>query len=444
MPMNLLPLYSPRKRILLKLFLTAVLLLLLAGAAPVPFIWESTTLWYKTGLDKTLLQAGKVFGIFAAILLALQILLASRQPLLDRLFGLDRVYTLHQINAYMIITCGLLHFGMVILPEGWSNLPIGWKFWPELIGAGVLASLCGSALIATFRPRILPYHLWRALHRPLGYLVALALPVHILFVSGTLDHTVPRYALFILASAVTLCIIIRKTQIILLKKRYWHLNLLTAETEEIVRLEVTPPSSFAYAPGQFAVIQLHGDSISSEPHPFTIASAPASGDCLQFFIKKCGDWTSELSPEAAEHISVEGPYGLFSYKARQKIDRLILIAGGIGITPILSMLRQIAAEPIQPRVTLLWSLRYRHQLFLQDELALLEREIASLDITIVYTGEKDGDRLTRERLHDLLPGLNGSEHAYICGPPPMMNSVKRDLLLLGVARRHIFFEEFAL
>lgn len=442
--MNLLNLYSPRTRTSLKLLLTTALLLLLAVAAPIPFIWESTTLWYKIGLDKTLLQTGKVFGIFAAILLALQILLASRQPLLDKIFGLDRVYTLHQINAYLVIAFGIFHFSLVILPEGWSNLPIGWKFWPELIGAAVLMSLIGSALVATFRTSLLPYHLWRRVHRPAGYLVALALPVHIFFVSGTLDYAVPRSGLFLLAGAVTLCVVVGKIRIIAQKNRNWRLRRLTPETEEIIRLEVTPPPSFAYAPGQFAIIQLHGDAISSEPHPFTIASAPFGSERLQFLIKKSGDWTSALAPNAAEEISVEGPYGLFSYKARENVERLILIAGGIGITPLLSMLRQIAAEPVQPQITLIWSLRYRYQLFLQDELALLGQEIASLDSNIIITGENGGDRLTKRRLHNLLPAFSGTEHAYICGPRPMMKSVKKDLLQLGMARHHIFLEEFAL
>jgi len=442
--MNLLTLYSPRTRTSLKLLLATALLLLLAAAAPVPFIWESTTLWYKIGLDKSLLQAGKVFGIFAAILLALQILLASRQPLLDKVFGLDRVYSLHQFNACLVIAFGIFHFSLVILPEGWSNLPIGWKFWPELVGAGVLVSLIVSALIAGLRSSFLPYHLWRRMHRPAGYLLALALPVHIFFVSGTLDYAVPRYGLFSLAAAAALCVVVRKIQIIARRNRDWRLRLLVPETEEIVRLEVTPPPHFAYAPGQFAVLRLHGGSISSEPHPFTIASAPASGDFLQFFIKRCGDWTSKLTADAAGEISVEGPYGLFSYKARENVERLILIAGGIGITPLLSMLRQIAAEPVQPAVTLVWSLGYRRQLFLHEELARLGRGISSLDINMIYTREEDGGRLDKKRLHHLFPGFDGSEHVYICGPPPMMKSVKSDLLQLGMARHHIFLEEFAL
>ncbi len=444
MAITLLTLYSPRTRTRLKLLLATALLLLLAAAAPIPFIWESTTLWYKIGVDKTLLQTGKVFGIFAAILLALQIVLASRQRLLDRIFGLDRVYALHRLNAYLLIAFGLFHFGLVILPEGVSNLPIGWKFWPEIIGAGVLVSLIASALLATFRAGFLPYHLWRKMHRPAGYLLALALPIHILFVSGTLDHAVPRYGLLTLAAAVMLAVVVRKIQIMAQKSREWHLRSLIPETEEIVRLEVTAPPSFAFAPGQFAVIQLHGGAISSEPHPFTIASAPASGDFLQFFIKRSGDWTSSLAFDAAGEISVEGPYGLFSYTARENVDWLILIAGGIGITPLLSMLRQIAAEPVQPRVTLIWSLDYRRQHFLKDELALLENDIASLDINMIYTREEGGGRLERGRLQNILREFDGSEHVYICGPRRMMKSVRGDMLQLGMARQHIFIEEFAL
>jgi len=206
-------LLTPARRLNLKICCLLTLFVLLGCAATIPYIWESKSLWYKVGLDKTLLQLAKVSGLLAAVLFFLQIILAQRLVILDRIFGLDRVYFLHRLNGLVILGLAIVHALLVLIPEGIENLPIGWKFWPEMVGAALLMLLLFFVGTATFRPRGLPYHLWRIAHRPTGYLLTAILAVHIFNVSDSFESGVPRMAFWILIAIVLLVILLAKLHI---------------------------------------------------------------------------------------------------------------------------------------------------------------------------------------------------------------------------------------
>lgn len=204
-------LYSPGKRTILKLLLLGILILLIGASATVPFLWESKTLWYKFGFDKTLLQGGKIAGLTASVLLLVQIILVQHLTFLERIFGLDHLISLHRKNGFLILCLVMLHIGLVLVPEGIDNLPIGWKFWPELVGAAVFLLLVPLVLTAALRKK-LPYHIWLKFHRPTGYLLCVGILVHILYVSDSFDNTVPRYTLLSLFTALMLAVFWAQTR----------------------------------------------------------------------------------------------------------------------------------------------------------------------------------------------------------------------------------------
>lgn len=433
------------------------LFVVLTLASTIPFIWESKSLWYKIGFDKTLLQTGKVAGICAAVLCFFQILLALRLKFLDRIFGLDRVYILHKYNGTLVVSLVALHFVLVVLPEGLNNLPIGWKFWPEMLGAALFVTLGLVVAGAFLRRNFLSYHLWRMLHRPMGYAIAAGVAIHIFNVSDSFTRGVPRYGLWglvvtlVLTAAVVKVLAYRRKTLLKIK------NISTCN-DDIISLEITAPSWFHHAPGQFAVLTLHdtkkhtntarGGTITAEPHPFTIASAPGKGDrehnTLQFCIKQCGDWTRQLSSNISAGATVQGPYGLFSYLANQSAANLVFIAGGIGITPMLSMLRQLALSPDPPPVVLLWSLRWKKDMFLEEELQRLQQTMPSLRTHLFFTREQGGAKIDEKTLTQTLEGLAHNSHFYLCGPERMTATLHKLLRNLGYPRSSIFLERFSL
>jgi len=451
-------LLTPAQRTAYATAVFIALFFVLALASTIPFIWESKSLWYKFGLDKTLLQAGKVVGICAAILCFFQILLALRLKSLDRIFGLDRVYILHKYNGTLVLSLVALHFMLVVLPEGLDNLPISWKFWPEMLGAALFVTL-GLVVAGTFlRRNFLPYHLWRMLHRPIGYVIAAGISLHIFNVSDSFTQGVPHYGLWVLIITLFFTAMVTK---VLTRRRHKVLKVenISLLNDGIISLEITAPSWFHHAPGQFAVVTLHGSKrakndtnsaiIKAEPHPFTIASAPGTGthqhDTLQFCIKQCGDWTRQLSPDISAGATVQGPYGLFSYLANRRAANLVFIAGGIGITPMLSMLRQLStSSPDPPPVVLLWSLRWKKDMFLEEELQRLQQAMPSLRIHLFFTREQDGTKIDESTLTQTLEGLVHNSHVYLCGPERMTATLQKLLKNLGYPRSSIFLERFSL
>jgi predicted ferric reductase len=202
------------ERIKLKAYRALVvggLLLVIAGALSIPFVYESQTLWYKIGLDKTFLRGGQMIGLLAAVLLFVQILLAARGKFLKELFGIAALMRWHRTNGIVISFLAVSHALLILVPEGITNLPIGKKYWPEMVGMLLLCIVVAMAVSSHFREKLrLNYKRWRAIHKLLGYLVIMFLAVHVLFVSESFEQIVPRAALLIFFAGVVISIILSK------------------------------------------------------------------------------------------------------------------------------------------------------------------------------------------------------------------------------------------
>ncbi len=169
----------------------------LGGSLAVPFYFETQTLWYKTGLDKVMLRTGQLAGLFTLVLLVLQIVLALRGRFLQDLFGgVKNTLRWHRTNGLLIAGAALCHVILVLAPDGIGNLPIGAKYWPEMVGEGLFLLLLATVLSSHYRAALrLNYTLWRAVHRPLGYLLLILVLIHVLFVSESFRQGLPRIML---------------------------------------------------------------------------------------------------------------------------------------------------------------------------------------------------------------------------------------------------------
>lgn len=176
-----------------RVMLSAGFVLLLLGVLSIPFYYETTTLWYKFGLDKILLKGGQFIGLVALMLIYLQIVLSLRGPYLERVFGATDLMRYHQVNGVLIALLACSHALLILVPEGIANLPIGKKHWPEMVGATLLLLIVASVFVSVFRNALrLNYRMWRIFHRTLGYLILLLAAIHVLFVSESFEHLIPR------------------------------------------------------------------------------------------------------------------------------------------------------------------------------------------------------------------------------------------------------------
>ena len=174
------------------------MVLLLAAALAVPFLFPTETLWYKAGADKLMLLTAQMAGLLALVLLLVQILLALRPKVFMQVLGTAALLQWHRANGVVLAGCALVHVVLVLAPEGFDNLPLGWKFWPELLGAVTLFFLLTTVALSWWRAALhLPYQGWRLLHRVVGYLLPVLLTAHVLFVSESFAGGLPRLVLFV-------------------------------------------------------------------------------------------------------------------------------------------------------------------------------------------------------------------------------------------------------
>jgi predicted ferric reductase len=206
--------------------------------------------------------------------------------------------------------------------------------------------------------------------------------------------------------------------------------------------------------GQWASIRVLRDDGWSEPHAFTISCAPED-EILRFTIKKEGAFTSSI-PELlpGTPVRVEGPFGVFC-RDIEKSPEIAMIAGGVGITPFLSVLRWFRNMRAKNKVTLFWANKTIEDVFAMGELKEMTRDL-TLTIIHAISREKDVEgyfqaeyprilyiagHLTREVLRKHLPLASTS--FYLCGPPKMQESILTELGACGVDPKSVEKENFS-
>ncbi len=194
-----------------------------------------------------------------------------------------------------------------------------------------------------------------------------------------------------------------------------------------------------YIPGQFVYVGFQKDGFKKETHPFSLVSVPTDG-YMEIWIKPVGDFTRELSViKAGDTAVVYGPYGTLYEKIFGK-DTVVCIAGGIGITPFLGMIRHFAKQLPKTTFHLYYSVRSKKDV----EDLHLETYFSETQSNIEYHVRitESGSRLTaRDVLADT--PHTGKTMYLLCGPEPMMHSMKDQLYREGVNPRMVCYEEFS-
>ncbi|MBR9987379.1 MAG: ferric reductase-like transmembrane domain-containing protein [Desulfosarcina sp.] len=433
--------------------IVALLLLTLAGVLAIPFAFESPSMWYKFGMEKTSLRAGKMLGLTAGLLIFLQLPLAGRLKPLDRIFSLPGLIRQHRMHAWAIAILALIHPLCVLIPEGRLIVPLEMRYWPEWIGVGLLVFILSQFVVSRWRQSVgIAFHTWLRLHRIAGLLVAGLLVVHVLYVSESFSESgLPRLAVAVAAAAfLLLWLWVRSTRLRMRRKPYLVSRVEPAGGDcTCVELTAAAQTLFSYVPGQFAWVSFESAAVVPEPHAFTLSSTPSRPMMLQFTIRACGDWTRTVAGlSIGDRAFVQGPFGRFSHLYTDPDRELIMIAGGIGITPMLSMLRFMADRGDPRPVTLIWSNRGKENVVFADEMDELAAKLTGLRMIPICTriaesGERSG-RLDWKTLEIMLNGCSRRSAVFVCGPPQMMRQVITDLKALSFPARSIFSEVFGL
>lgn len=203
-----------------------------------------------------------------------------------------------------------------------------------------------------------------------------------------------------------------------------------------------------YQAGQFVWLNIGRSAISINENPFSISSAPGSGNRLQFVIKELGDFTSTLGQiEPGTRAYVDGPHGNMVITGRTE-PGIALIAGGVGITPLLGILRQLHLDEDSRPTTLIYGNRVETQIVYRDELEMQSREHGTKMVHALYEPPENWTgKIGMCDAHLIRQVLNQPEMRkwlfVLCGPPKMMSVAEETLIGMGVPAHQILSERFS-
>jgi len=375
------------------------------------------------------------FSTFAIVFMSMNLVLSTRAGVLERwLKGLDKLFVTHRTIGLSVAALITTHFGLV---------PKSVEFvWSKPFGYATISLLLTAIFIAS-APRFpwrglvpLKYQYWKFSHRFMGVLVALAVTHSLLGQT----YVKSSWLLFVYVYGVAALGLAAWLYRELAFRRFGPFHTFGVATSRLLGDDVTEvtlvPASRALTrtAGQFAIVSF-ADGPTHEPHPFTISSGSRSN--IRFSIKASGDYTEALhtGEPLGSTATVEGPYGAFDYRRGGR--RQLWLAGGIGITPFLSMAEDLESAT---DVLLVWSVHDKSEAVYGETLTNLSNEKKNLTAIIHPTSE-------REHLDVSTLPLEAKPcdySAFICGPLPMRKALIRQLRSLGVARSKIYFEEFRL
>lgn len=420
-------------------------LIILLCAIPV-LIWTTVIpLQYRfSGTYAVLTSIGQLLGLIGIAGFAVTMILSGRYKIFDTLFGgMNQAYIVHHIMGAVSFCLLLIHpipLTLRLIPNSWFSAAsqlIPSIDWALNFGISALTLMIALLLFTFFVD--LPYHIWKWTHKFLGVAFFFAI-LHSLYITSDVTTSLPLRIYLLVLTGLGLFAFIQRT---LLGRWFVHrVPYLVSKSKEITptvwEITLSPLTSEVIkpAPGQFIFVSFRGPGVSHEAHPFSLTSPGKSRD-LVFGAKSLGDFTSTLSRIKPETLAlVEGPFGRFSYEYHKQ-KAYIWIAGGIGITPFISMIRSLPANTA--RIDLYYSCKDENDAVYHEELENISRTNPAIRFIPWYT--KTQGKLTAE-LVQRASGELSHYGIFLCGPPMMMAGFKKQFKALGIKKDHIVSEEF--
>lgn len=403
-------------------------------------------------------RAAAGLGMVALVAMAIQFLTSGRFEVVSGQLGIDRIMAFHKIAASWVLIALILHPLAYVLPTWLDDPALGAQRFTAYLslphyrsGVVALAALLTLVFTAVLRDR-LPwrYEVWRGAHVLLG-LLAVGGGLHHAVTTGRFSAMGPVNWLWWAVGLVVLLVlaVLYGWRWFMLHRHPWQLASVTRLADRMWELDIQPVQgarAFGYAAGQFVWMTEGGRRFPLFDHPFSIADSPKRPG-LSLIVKEAGDFTSTIGSLApGTPIGIDGPYGEFTLD-QNPADAVLLLAGGVGIAPIMGLLRDMVARQDPRPVRLAYAAGNPANFACLPEIAAAQQV---LDLQVMLASEEDDTgwkgvigRLTQDRLHDLIQDLDPKRTvALICGPGPMVAAVSDTLLDLGLPMNNVIYERF--
>jgi predicted ferric reductase len=465
-----------------RLTLLALWVFLAGNAAGIVWVWSAGGAdglgYHWHGLDAALIGIGRLTALLAGYLALVEVLLLARLPFLERAVGFDRLTVWHRRNGFLVLALVLSHvvfsvWGYALqdrnpfLSEYWN-----WLTLPQpssaTIPGGIGGSISGHALAATSPypgmitatvgtalllavvatsvvavGRKLSYEWWYAIHFTVYAAIALSW-FHMIPAGNDLvvDRVAADYWRGLFALTLALVFYFRVARPLLQAAR---LDLRVTEVIEeapgVVSLRIGGRGleRLAARPGQFFLWRFVAKGFWYTKHPFSLSEAP-NQESYRITVKALGDHTARIGEiPVGTRVLAEGPFGVFTAD-RSRTSKALLIAGGIGITPIRALIERMNGDAV-----VLYRVLSSNEIVFAGE---LDRIASSNGMRIEYVvGDHldpgGRDMLSAGHLKELVPDLVDRD-VFLCGPPGLVNRVVPALHRAGVPGRQLHVERFAL
>jgi predicted ferric reductase len=418
-------------------------------------IWvDNGNLTMHTTADLLARTAG-LAGLIGAYLALVQVVLLCRLPFLERLAGFDRLTQWHRWNGYLCIALIMVH--VVLQIQGYSmptHRSFGDEFWtmvargafPGMITATIGTVLLLAVVVTSFVivRRRLSYESWYAVHLTAYAGIALSW-FHEIPTGGDInDQLNPGNAwvwrgLFI----ATLAALAWRVLAPLASTARYRMRVTDVREEgpgvTSLRIGGHKLDRLRAQPGQFFIWRFLSPGQWWSAHPFSLSAAP-DGATFRITAKSVGDHTSRMGEiPVGTRVVAEGPFGDFTERSRRR-EKVLLVAGGIGITPVRALLERMNGD-----VVAIYRVLAEDDIVFRQELAGLQQDRGVQLHYVVGDHEAPGggELLSPEHLAKLVPDL-ADRDVYLCGPPAMTSVTEKRLRAAGVPRRRLHVERFAL
>ena len=419
--------------------------------------------WFSSGFESTRNGAdffngiGRVTGLLGTYVVLWQLLFMARLPWLERAFGLERLAVLHKWNGYLAI--GLLVAHAVFQTLGYqlgdgkdvaSQLADFIASYQGLLAAIVALGMFVAVVVMsiTIARRHLAYETWYFIHLYAYLAVVLAFSHQL--ATGVDFAGNPAFVwywcgLYVLVGGSLVFYRVLNPLAVYSRHRF-HVQRVEKEARGVFSVYITGRDldRFRAEAGQFAIWRFMDRKRWWQAHPFSISAIP-DGRRLRITVKNIGDFTSDVyALRPGTPILVDGPFGKFI--ERPTSPNVLLIAGGIGITPIRPLAEEMAADGFDVRV--LYRAHGEGDVVFKKELDALSARHSSVRVDYLLT--QDGSSRRRRdawfspaSLAGLVPDIF-NRAVYLCGPVGMMALVRQSLSELGLPPDQIRSEVFRL
>jgi predicted ferric reductase len=396
---------------------------------------------------------GEVTALLGTYAVLIELLLMSRIAWLERHAGLDRIAVWHRWTGFAAVNLLVAH--LVFTTAGYAagnHKSLAWqtfdfiRHYPDVLMAFVALALLiavAATSVRASRARV-RRETWYSVHLYAYLAVALGFAHQIAVGSDfSTDRAARVYWAALYVAVVGSIVIWRVGQPVVFNARHQlRVRAVQREAPDVVSIYVSGRrlEEVRAQPGQFFLWRFLTRDGWYKAHPYSLSALPTKRS-LRITVKSLGDESAKLQRvRPGTRVFAEGPFGVFTPKLRTR-RKVLLIAGGIGITPLRAIVESLPGKPGE--IVMLYRVATPDDAVFKDELQELvrRRHIALYILPGTEIGDDNTDLLGVPALAKGVPDIR-SRDCFVCGPPGLIDAMRRRLSMLDVPAEQIHFERF--